>query len=69
MVTELIQNDLSVKNLLKELNTILHDEIHLQQLRADYDELRNKLAQGGNASARAAREIVQFLQPSASQIV
>jgi lipid-A-disaccharide synthase len=66
VVTELIQNELTVENLLREMNKILYDEAHLQQLGKDYEDLRKKLEQGGNASAKAATEILDFMQATAS---
>lgn len=61
VVKELIQHDLTVENLAKELNAILSDDKKKQQLRNDYAELKNLLTQGGNASANAAKSIYQFL--------
>ncbi|MGE5520251.1 MAG: lipid-A-disaccharide synthase [Candidatus Dadabacteria bacterium] len=62
VVTELIQNDLTVSNIVKELNAILYDASRLTQMREDYDRLRKQLKQNEGASARAAQEIVDFLQ-------
>jgi lipid-A-disaccharide synthase len=65
VVTELIQNDLTVENIVKELNLVLHNEAHLAHLKKDYEALRKKLQETESASARAAREIIGFLQSSA----
>jgi lipid-A-disaccharide synthase len=62
IVTELIQNELNLKNVIAELDKILHDQSHISQLKKDYDELRHILKKEKNASARAAQEIVGFLQ-------
>ncbi|MGI8952737.1 MAG: lipid-A-disaccharide synthase [Chitinophagaceae bacterium] len=57
VVKELIQNELTVENLIKELKLILEDPQHYQQIQNDYNELRNILSAGGNASAKAAKII------------
>lgn len=61
IVTELIQDELNVSNLVKELNTLLNDATHQQQLKADYQALYEKLSQGGHASDQASKIITQFL--------
>lgn len=62
VVTELIQNDLTVGNLTKQLNSILNDEERIVQIKKDYDDLKRLLQKESNASARAAQEIIGFLQ-------
>ena len=62
VVTELIQNDLTPRNVSRELKAVLFDEKRIGQMEKDYRELKNLLEQGGHASARAAQEIVGFLQ-------
>jgi lipid-A-disaccharide synthase len=62
IVKELIQNDLTVTNLSKELDSILHDEKKIEQIKKDYTDLKNLLQKDSNASARAAQEIIGFLQ-------
>jgi lipid-A-disaccharide synthase len=62
IVTELIQDDLNVANLVKELNTLLKDSTHQQQLKTDYQALYEKLSKGGHASDQAAKIIIQFLR-------
>jgi len=62
VVTELIQDELNVENLENELNKILFDKKTIEQIKKDYQELKDLLSKGGNASARAAQEIVGFLQ-------
>ncbi len=61
VVKELIQNDLTVENVRKELNALLNDEAKKKQLQADYAALRDLLGQGGHASAKAAKSIIRFL--------
>lgn len=60
LVTELIQRDFNVKNLVNELNK-LKSEKELQRIRSGYDELQRLLGQGG-ASAKAARLMVSYLK-------
>jgi lipid-A-disaccharide synthase len=62
VVTELIQNDLTANNLIRELESILYDEQKIQQIKKDYADLKHLLQKENNASARAAQEIVGFLQ-------
>lgn len=62
VVKELIQNDLTIANVSNELNAILHDESKISQIKKDYEALRALLKKNDNASARAAQEIVGFLQ-------
>ena len=69
IVTELIQDDLNVPNLVKELKAITENEEHIAGMRRDYDALRHLLQQGGNASAKAAKTIVGFLKASSVQSV
>lgn len=55
VVTELIQNDLTKDNLVKELNKILNTEKRTQVLN-DYEILRSKL--GGSGASNNAAEII-----------
>jgi len=68
IVKELIQNDLTVASISTELNAILHNPQRVQQIKSDYAELKALLQQGGNASARAAQEVVGFLQTTAAPL-
>jgi lipid-A-disaccharide synthase len=61
VVKELIQNELTVGNVTKELNDTLHNPQKQQQLKEDYATLKHLLSQGGNASANAAKSIYNFL--------
>ena len=61
VVKELIQNNLTVDNLKNELSVLLTDEIRKEQLQKDYQLLKKILSEGGNASAKAALSIHNFL--------
>jgi lipid-A-disaccharide synthase len=61
VVKELIQHELTVENLKKELNELLTSEKKQFQLRKDYLALKNLLSQGGHASANAAKSIYNFV--------
>lgn len=61
VVKELIQDELTVENLKRELDLLLTDEIKQQQLKADYAALKALLSKGGHASANAADSIYAFL--------
>ncbi len=63
VVKELIQNQLTVKNLQFELNELLTNKNKQQQVATDYAQLKNILSQGGHASANAAGIIYSFLTP------
>lgn len=66
VVKELIQDELTVENCRKELDELLNNEERKKQLQADYTALKNLLSQGGNASAKAAKSIVDFLHATSS---
>jgi lipid-A-disaccharide synthase len=61
VVKELIQNDLTIKNLTQELSLILTDEKRIAEIKKDYEDLKHLLSQGGNASAKAAQSIYEFI--------
>ncbi|MGN6163113.1 MAG: lipid-A-disaccharide synthase [Flavisolibacter sp.] len=65
VVTELIQNELTTANVKKELSEILNNPRRREQIKRDYRQLHFLLQQDENASARAAQEIVGFLQANA----
>lgn len=54
VVKELIQNDLNTKNLVKELDLVLHG--NRQRILDDYADLRQKL--GGKGASQNAAEII-----------
>lgn len=57
VVKELIQDELTTKNLIAELDNLLNNGERKKQLESDYAMLWNKLAAGGNASETAAEII------------
>jgi len=61
VVKELIQADLTEHNLKHELQELLKNEKRINEMKKDYAELKRILSEGGNASANAARSIIQFL--------
>ncbi|MEP6512812.1 MAG: hypothetical protein ABJA79_03010, partial [Parafilimonas sp.] len=61
VVKELIQHDLTVENLVKELSDLLNNPERKKQIQKDYAALKNLLSAGGNASANAARSIYDFI--------
>jgi lipid-A-disaccharide synthase len=61
VVRELIQNDLNIKNLERELSTILTNEEKIKEIKNDYAALKKLLSEGGNASANAAKSIYILL--------
>jgi lipid-A-disaccharide synthase len=61
VVTELIQDQLTVDNLAAELKRITEEEAHLAGVKQDYAALYNLLHKGGDASANAAEQITGFL--------
>jgi lipid-A-disaccharide synthase len=61
VVKELIQKELTVENLKKELHELLTNETRKAEIKKDYAALQQILSQDGDASANAARSIVNFL--------
>ena len=61
VVKELIQNELTTANLVKELGLLLTDETRKAELEKDYSDLKALLAAGGHASAQAAKKIVEMI--------
>lgn len=62
VVTELIQQDLTEKNLVFELTQLLTNQQKQQQLQKDYKALKDILSAGGHASSTAAKSIYQFIK-------
>jgi lipid-A-disaccharide synthase len=62
VVKELIQDELTPKNAVKELKEILENPERKLQIQQDYAALKRLLNKGGNASANAAKSIYAFLQ-------
>jgi len=61
VVKELIQDEMTAENITTELNAILSDPARQQRLKEDYAALKKLLSEGGNASANAAKHILEFL--------
>lgn len=68
VVKELIQYDLTVENLKHELQKLLTDREYIKQMKKDYDDLKNLLSQGGNASANAARIIYDYTKSAPEKL-
>jgi len=66
VVKELIQQEMNVENLRKELSLLLFDDDKKEQLKNDYKMLKQLLSKGGHASANAARHIHRFLTSATS---
>lgn len=62
IVRELIQDELTVRNLVTELNDLLHSDKRKAQLEKDYQELKSILSTGANASKNAALEVWKMVQ-------
>ena len=62
VVNELIQDELTEKNLLQELNELLTNKQRQAQLATDYAALSQILGEGGHASAKAAESIYRFMR-------
>ena len=60
VVKELIQDEMNVPSLTRELKSLLTNPARQQQLHQDYTALKQLLSQGGDASAKAASIIVDF---------
>jgi lipid-A-disaccharide synthase len=60
VVTELIQDELNEKNLVLQLNKLLHNEAYKKELQQDYNTLWHKLGDN-NASQQAAAEIISLM--------
>ncbi len=65
VVKELIQDELTVENVVNELEAILHNTERIAAMKQDYVDLKKLLQQGGNASAVAAGKIIAIaVQPT-----
>ncbi|HEY8733167.1 MAG TPA: lipid-A-disaccharide synthase [Puia sp.] len=62
IVTELIQDKMNVKSVIAELRKLISDESTRSRIQKDYADLRNLLSQGGNASEKAAKSIVTYVE-------
>jgi lipid-A-disaccharide synthase len=61
VVKELIQGEMSVGNLVRELRYLLYDENRKENLSNDYKQLKNLLSFSGSASEKAAARILQLV--------
>lgn len=61
VVKELIQNDLTSEKITAELKKILFDPAKKEKMQEDYNQLKQLLSEGGNASRNAAESIFHFL--------
>jgi len=62
VVKELIQENLTTKNLVAELNQLLNNAAVQRQIKNDYSTLKNILTTGHNASEVAAQIIMEELK-------
>jgi lipid-A-disaccharide synthase len=67
VVKELIQDELTVTNVTKELESILYNKEKIARIKDDYTSLRSLLQQQGNASEKAAAIIIDFLKSTSLQ--
>ena len=67
VVKELIQDQLTSANIVAELKVLLSNTSKQQQLQEDYTALKNLLSKGGNASANAAKAIVDLFMKNNSR--
>lgn len=61
IVKELIQDELTTENLVRELQLITQNTDHRQKMIDDYSALRELLSKGGNASTQAAKQIIKLI--------
>ena len=61
VVKELIQDKLTTENLSRELTLLLKDETKIAEIKKDFSELKRILSERGNASAKAAASIYNYL--------
>lgn len=64
IVKELIQDELTTENLVRELQLITQNTDHRQKMIDDYSALRELLSKGGNASTQAAKQIIKLISSS-----
>jgi lipid-A-disaccharide synthase len=62
VVKELIQNNLTVDNLKKELKELLENQQHIATIKKDYADLKKLLGEESNVSARVAGSIIDYLR-------
>ncbi len=67
VVKELIQDDMTVVNVIKELESILYDKEKIARIKENYSSLKNLLQEQENASEKAATIIIDFLESTSLQ--
>lgn len=67
VVKELIQNDLTPEKITSELKKILFDSAIKEKIQKDYQQLKELLSEGGNASKNAAESIYYFVAKTHNQ--
>lgn len=60
VVKELIQEEMNALNVKRELTRVLKDQAAITKMKQDYLELKKLLSEGGHASEKAAKSIVEF---------
>jgi lipid-A-disaccharide synthase len=65
VVTELIQNDLTGRNIIAELKKLLFDKTFIKQQQEGYQLVRERLGEA-NAAAKAAQLMVKYLGPQST---
>jgi lipid-A-disaccharide synthase len=66
VVKELIQQDMTSKNISHELNRLLFDEEYNRRMKLDYQVLHSLLSSDGNPSEKAAKLILKLASANAS---
>jgi lipid-A-disaccharide synthase len=69
VVKELIQSDCTAANLSIELKELFGNEKRKEQVKTDYENLKRILREGGNASAKAAQSVINFLSGSSANVL
>ena len=67
VVKELIQDELTVENISKELDLLMNNQERKNKIQEDYYKLKNILSKGGSASKNAASIIFSFVRTSLSK--
>ena len=62
VVKELIQDEMNVANVKRELMRVLKDQSAINKMKEDYSDLKKLLSEGGQASKKAAKSIVEFVK-------
>jgi lipid-A-disaccharide synthase len=62
VVKELIQDEMNLENVKRELSRILKDQNAINKMKSDYADLKRLLSEGGNASEKAAQAVIQVVK-------